>query len=213
MKRAALIIAVAAIAAGAVFVGRPRTDGSRSPARFIFTPDQQGRRHFRRSQFTEAARAFREPLWEGAAWYRAGEFEKAARAFARRNSAEAHYNQGNAWLMRGQYPAAIAWYDRALELRPGWTAAAENRALAAARAQMTGAQGPDMVEQKLGADQIVFDKNARKEGQDTELAGGKALSDPELQALWLRRVQTRPADFLKAKFAYQQAAQLEGGAP
>jgi Ca-activated chloride channel family protein len=32
-----------------------------------------------------------------------------------------------------------------------------------------------------------------------------------MQALWLRRVQTRPADFLRAKFAYQQAAQAEGG--
>lgn len=156
---------------------------------------------------------FREPLWQGAAWYRAGEFENAARAFARRNTAEAHFNQGNAWLMRGQYPAAIAWYDRALELRPDWQAAAENRALAVARAQTIEPQGGDMGDPKLGADKIVFDKNAKNEGLDTELAGGKALSDPELQALWLRRVQTRPADFLKVKFALQQAAGAEGGAP
>jgi Ca-activated chloride channel family protein len=26
-----------------------------------------------------------------------------------------------------------------------------------------------------------------------------------MQAMWLRRVQTRPADFLRAKFAYQHA--------
>jgi Ca-activated chloride channel homolog len=29
------------------------------------------------------------------------------------------------------------------------------------------------------------------------------LGDAQLQALWLRRVQTKPADFLRAKFAYQ----------
>jgi Ca-activated chloride channel family protein len=177
-----------------------------------FTPDQQGRRHFERGEFADAAADFRDPIWQGAAWYRAGEFEKAAQAFARRDTAEAHYNQGNAWLMHGKYEAAIASYTKALEKRPDWKEAAENRALAAARNQMTEAKGGDMGDQKLGADKIVFDKNAKNEGQDTEVAGGKALSNQEIQALWLRRVQTRPADFLKAKFAYQEAMRAAGGA-
>jgi Ca-activated chloride channel family protein len=176
-----------------------------------FTPDQQGQRHFERGEFAEAAQAFRDPMWQGIAWYRAGEFEKAAQALARRDTPEAHYNQGNAWLMRGKYDTAIASYDRALEKRPGWQEAADNRALAAARMKMTEATGGDMGDQKIGADKIVFDKNAKNDGQDTEIAGDKALSDQEMQALWLRRVQTRPADFLKAKFAYQHAMQAEGG--
>jgi Ca-activated chloride channel family protein len=175
-----------------------------------FTPDQQGQRQFQRGEFAGAAKAFRDPLWQGTAWYRAGEFDKAAQAFARRSSAEAHYNQGNAWLMRGKYDVAITCYDRALEKRSGWKEAIENRALAAARLKMIEAPGGDMGDQKLGADGIVFDKKAKNEGQDTEVAGGKALSDQEMQALWLRRVQTRPADFLKAKFAYQQAMEQEG---
>jgi Ca-activated chloride channel homolog len=75
---------------------------------------------------------------------------------------------------------------------------------------MTTVTGGDMGDQKIGADKIVFDKNAQSEGQDTEVAGGKALSDEEMQSLWLRRVQTRPADFLKAKFEYQQAMKQEG---
>jgi Ca-activated chloride channel family protein len=37
-----------------------------------------------------------------------------------------------------------------------------------------------------------------------ELAGGE-VSDEELRATWLRRVQTTPGDFLRAKFAYQAA--------
>ena len=175
-----------------------------------FTPDQQGRRHFERGEFLAAAETFQDPLWQGAAFYRAGEFEKAARAFARRDTAEAHYNQGNAWLMNGKYEDAIARYDRALTRRPGWQEAADNRELAAARLKMTTVTGGDMGDQKIGADKIVFDKNAKSEGQDTEVAGGKALSDQEMQSLWLRRVQTRPADFLKAKFEYQQAMKGEG---
>jgi Ca-activated chloride channel family protein len=175
-----------------------------------FTPDQQGRRHFERGEFIAAAEVFQDPLWQGAAFYRAGEFEKAARAFARRDTAEAHYNQGNAWLMNGKYEDAIASYDRALTRRPAWQEAADNRELAAARLKMTTVTGGDMGDQKIGADKIVFDKNAKSEGQDTEVAGGKALSDQEMQSLWLRRVQTRPADFLKAKFEYQQAMKGEG---
>lgn len=175
-----------------------------------FTPDQQGRRHFQRGEFTEAAADFRDPLWQGTAWYRAGEFAKAAQSFARRDTAEAHYNQGNAWLMHGKYETAIASYDRALKMRPDWKEAAENRALAAARAKMVEQAGGDLGDQKIGADEIVFDSKAKNEGQDTDISGGKALSDQEVQALWLRRVQTRPADFLKAKFAYQQAIREEG---
>jgi Ca-activated chloride channel homolog len=208
MNRKVIIVAV--LTAGVVFALWLLITDHRLPITFFLTPDQEGRRHFQRREFTEAAKAFRDPLWQGAAWYRAGEFEKAAQAFARRSSAEALYNQGNAWLMRGKYDTAITCYDRALEKCPGWKEAIENRALAAARLKRIEAPGGDMGDQKIGADGIVFDKKAKNAGQDTEVAGGKALSDQEMQALWLRRVQTRPADFLKAKFAYQQAMKQEG---
>lgn len=176
-----------------------------------FTPDQQGRRLYDKGQFAEAATTFEDPLWQGMAWYRAAEFEEAAQAFGRSDTAEAAFNQGNAWLMRGKYETAIASYDRALGLRPDWKEAAENRALAVARGKATEAKGGDMGDQKIGADKIVFDKDAKNEGQDTEVTGGEALSNQQIQALWLRRVQTRPADFLKAKFSHQQAVRAEGG--
>ena len=175
-----------------------------------FTPDQQGHRHFQRNEFVQAAQVFHDPMWQGAAWYRAGEFKKAAQSFARRDTADAHFNQGNAWLLRGKYETAIAWYDRALKQRPDWKEAIDNRALAAARAKMVERTGGDMGDQKIGADKIVFNKNTPNEGQDTEVEGGAVLTDQEIQALWLRRVQARPADFLKAKFFYQLAQETEG---
>jgi Ca-activated chloride channel homolog len=131
---------------------------------------------------------------------------------ARRDTPEAHYNQGNAWVMLGQYETAMACYDRALERRPGWREATENRALAAARAEALDIEGGNMTEGKLGADKILFDSGKKgPDAQTTEIAGGKALSDQEIQALWLRRVHTSPADFLKAKFAYQEAVRAQGG--
>jgi Ca-activated chloride channel homolog len=171
------------------------------------TPDQQGQRYFSRGEFVAAAERFRDPVWIGAAWYRAGEFARAAAAFARRDTPQALFNQGNARVMLGEYAAAIDCYDRALQRRPGWTLAIENRALAEARAKLVERTGGEMGDQKIGADDIVFDANAEDAAQATELAGTEALSDREIQALWLRRVQTDPADFLRAKFAYQAAEQ------
>ncbi len=179
-----------------------------------FTPDQQGRRLFERGEFTEAAEAFHDPLWQGVSWYRAGEFEKAANAFARRPTPEAFFNQGNALVFLGKYEEAAAAYDRALEILPDWQAARENRDLAAKRAEMLKAEGGDMGDQKLGADEIVFDADKENQGsQDTEVTAEQAVSQEEVQALWLRQVQTRPADFLKAKFRYQFQVGNEGGEP
>lgn len=175
-----------------------------------FTPDQQGQRDFNRAEFEAAAQSFRDPMWQGVAWYRAGEFEKAAQAFARRDTAEANFNQGNAWLLRGKYETAITSYDRALEQRPDWREAQENRELALARAKMVEQPGGEMGDQMIGADKIVFDKKKNSGGQDTEMAGEQAASNASVQAMWLRRVQTKPADFLKAKFAYQNAMDKEG---
>ena len=174
------------------------------------TPDQQGGRLFRQGKFREAAAAFRDPMWQGTAWYRAGEFEKAAQAFARRNHAEALYNQGNAWLFRGKYDLAIHCYLQALEARPDWKEARENLAIARARAKNLASKGGDFGDQREGADEIVFDKDKPGGGQDTEINAGQASSEAAIQEMWLRRVQTRPADFLKAKFAWQHAEAREG---
>ena len=171
------------------------------------TADQQGRIYLNRRQFSAAARTFHDPMWRGVALYRDGEFRQAAQVFTRIDTDQGCYNQGNAWLMHGDYQQAIVCYNRALEKRPGWIEAEQNKQLAIARAALVSQTGGDMGDQQLGADKIVFDKNARNEGQETQVDGGKAMSDQQIQALWLRRIQTRPADFLKAKFAYQQAMQ------
>ena len=68
-------------------------------------------------------------------------------------------------------------------------------------------EGGDMTGGKMGADDIVFDQDATKGDQEVEIAGGEPLSDQEIQALWLRRLQTEPADFLKSKFSFQNAQQ------
>ena len=177
-----------------------------------FTPDQQGQRLMNRGEFQAAAETFRDPMRQGVAWFRAGEFEKAEQAFARLGTADAEFNRGNCLIMRGKYDQAVERFDRALELNPELEDARINRNIAIARAKLVEKKGGDMGQQEIGADEIVFDKNKKSGGQDTETEGSQPLSDSEMQALWLRRVQTKPADFLKAKFAYQlSAGEQEGG--
>ncbi|MEP9375974.1 tetratricopeptide repeat protein [Aquabacter sp. CN5-332] len=177
------------------------------------TADQRGRFLFTRGQYQAAADAFVDPVWRGGALMRAGNFKDAAQAFAGVDTVEGAYDEGNALVMLGKYAEAIARYDRALAERPEWREAQGNRAIAQARAERLKAPGGDAGEQREGADQIVYDKDAKRpDGEATETAGAP-MSDAEIRALWLKRVETRPADFLRARFAYQlQAAEPPAGA-
>lgn len=200
---------IVAIAAGLALV----VMGDRLGWRDLWlTPDQLGRVLLAQNRPADAARAFRDPLWRGVALFRAGDFKAAAQAFAARDTAEGAYDQGNALVMLGQYEDALKRYDRALSLRPGWPEALNNREIARIRGERRKADGPAAEQPDLPPDQVVFDKDKRG-GDDATIQGDKTMSDEAVRALWLKRVQTRPADFLRAKFAYQLQAGPDGAAP
>jgi Ca-activated chloride channel family protein len=146
--------------------------------------------------------------------YRDGQFKDAAAAFARVHSPETAYDRGNALLMHGKYSDAIASYDRALQQRPDWQEAKANRDLAEARRKMLEPPQDDAggTGGQEKPDEIVFDDRPKQSGdsKEVEVVTGGKMSDEQLQALWLRRVQTKPADFLRAKFAYQLSHQQQG---
>lgn len=177
----------------------------------LLTPDQKAHRLFGVGEFASAAETFRDPMGRGAALYRQGEFEEAAGVFAGYDTSEAAFNQGNSLVFLGRYDEAVARYERALELRLGWEDAVVNRDIAAARAAMLKREGGNSTGGMLGADDIVFSDTGSDAGEQVETEGGKPLSDEELRAIWLRQVQTRPADFLRAKFAYQAATRSDDG--
>ncbi|CAN7145103.1 tetratricopeptide repeat protein [Bosea sp. LjRoot9] len=176
------------------------------------TPDQRGRVLIGESRPADAAKAFRDPLWRGVALFRAGDFKGAAQAFATADTPSGAFDQGNALVMLGQYDDALKRYDRALALRPGWTAAFTNREIARVRGTRKKAEGGETGQTDSRPDEVVFDKT-KKGGEDTSIEAAMPMSDEAVRALWLKRVQTRPADFLRAKFAYQLRAQLGVAAP
>lgn len=175
-------------------------------------PDQRGRVLLARNAPADAAEAFRDPLWRGVALYRAGDFKQASQAFAARDTAIGAFDQGNALVMLGQYEDAMKRYDRALALRPGWPEASRNREIARIRAERRKTRGGETDQTDSKPDEIVYDKD-RKGGEDTTIEQASPMSDEAVRALWLKRVQTQPADFLRAKFAYQLGAGSTGAPP
>jgi len=175
-----------------------------------YTPDQQGQRLMDQDEFQLAANKFTTPERIGTALFMAGDFEKAASVLGRSASAEAHYNRGNAHIMLGQYDAAIEAYQTALSKRPDWQEAQQNLQIATLRKQALAPPDDDHggTGGMLEADEIVFDQSGRVNKSSNEEvidAGDQQLGEDEMRAMWLRKVEARPADFLAARFNYQLA--------
>jgi Ca-activated chloride channel family protein len=166
------------------------------------TPDQRGQRLMEAGRYAEAAAQFADPMWRGVAQFRAGDFKTAAETFGGMDTADAAYDQGTALIMLGKYDDAIQRFDRALALRPGWADAQANRTLATVRAAKVKQTGGDTGDQEQTADQIVYDKT-KKGGLDTKIDGAAVMSDQSVRAMWLKRIEPRPAEFLRSRFLFQ----------
>ena len=175
-----------------------------------FTPDQQGQRLMDRGEYEQAAAKFTTPDKIGAALFLAGEFEKAAAVLGRSGSAEATYNRGNAHVMLGDYDAAIEAYRIALSKKPDWTEAEQNLQIATLRMQALAPPEDDYggTGGQLEADEFVFDQGGRVNKSSSEQvidASDQQMGEEAMRAMWLRKVETRPADFLAVRFNYQLA--------
>lgn len=170
------------------------------------TPDQRGQILLWQGLPADAAAAFQDPFWRGVALYRSGDFKGAAQAFATPQTPESAFNRGDAFVLLGQYDDAVKSFDKALTLRPGWPEAQRNRAIALARAALRKTAGGETDQTDSKPDEIVYDKT-RKGGEQTPAEPGQQMSDDAVRAMWLKRVQTRPADFLRARFAWQLSNQ------
>ena len=177
------------------------------------TPDQQGRDAFARGDFTLAAQRFADLRWRAAACYRAGDAACAIDAWSRFDDADAEYNLGNVTLREGQLDTALARYDRALRLHPGWPEATDNRDLTLRLIDAALARQREKARQRLGErsddeggpDQRTDDKSGQgKPGQVMVQKLGRG----DIDAIWLRNIQTDPAAFLRRRFA----AELDGAA-
>ncbi len=93
------------------------------------TQDQRAQKHFAAEEYAEAAADFADDQWRAAAAYRDGQFVASAKQLAGIDTADAHYNRGNALARAGQFAAAIEAYDASLKLDPEHADAQYNKRL------------------------------------------------------------------------------------
>jgi Ca-activated chloride channel family protein len=188
-----------------VFVLPPSGDQSRfSWMDLWLTHDQQGRYYFERGEYKKAAAKFEDPIWKGLALSRADDYEDALNAFALSDSAEAWYNQGNALAHMGKYPDAVQAYQQALARRNPWPDAQENLALVESLIPKPKANKKEEQEEEapnLPPDQTKFDEKG-KQGKKVQI---QKLDPKKMAEIWMRNIQTTPADFLRRRFAMQAA--------
>jgi Ca-activated chloride channel family protein len=95
--------------------------------------DEQAADAFARGRTGEearlAARLGPESPWRALMLYRAARHAEAAELFALHDTAQAHYNRGNALALAGRLEGALEAYGAALERRPAMRDALHNRAL------------------------------------------------------------------------------------
>ena len=100
-------------------------------------------------------------MQQAAEAYRKGDFARAAQLYQGLDSADGHYNRGNALAKAGRYPQAIDAYDRALQQQPGMADAIANRAAVEAAMKRKPPPGP-----KQDGQQNPQQDGEQNQGQD-----------------------------------------------
>ena len=132
------------------------------------TPDQLGQKAFQAKDYEAAAQDFENPAWRAAARYRNGDFAGAVADLKDHDSAQAHYNRGNALARQGQFAAAVAAYDEALKRAPDDGDAKYNKALLEKQLEEQKQK-----EQSQQGQSNKRDKNASSERSEAQTNGGK----------------------------------------
>ncbi|MGY3902958.1 vWA domain-containing protein [Aeromonas lusitana] len=174
----------------------------------FFTQAQQGRWAFEHGHYPAAAAHFSDPYWKGVSAYLAADYDLAEASLARLDTANAYFYLGNSYVKRFKFSEAILAYQQALKKQPKFPEASANLALAQALLKDHEAQqeaGPP--DEK--ADKTVEDNTSSKGGKAEQQQTPQASSDE----LWLKNLNTSPAQFLKRKFLLQDAASLTAEEP
>ncbi len=177
------------------------------------SPNQQGQWYFSQGEYLKAAQLFDHTQWRATAFYSAQEFLIADTLWEKEPGYLALYHRGNALAHQQRYQHAIESYRLSLKLQPDFLPARENLSLVEVLAKQPAAVTDYSSGEKarLEADEIVFEKNTERMRQASENESIEAgqLSSEEVQALWMRRLQSTPSDFLRLKFRYQLQQEVE----
>lgn len=135
--------------------------------------DQRAQQALQAKQPQQAAQLFKNPEWRAAANYQAGNFKAAADDLQGIDSADAHYNRGNALAKEGQLAEAMKAYEEALKRNPKHDDAKFNRDLV----EQIMKQQPQQDQQQKGDKKDQQGKPDGKNGQDPSSESGNDKSE------------------------------------
>lgn len=167
------------------------------------THDQQGRWYFEHGDYAQAAQRFDDPMWKGRAQYQAGDYEGALATFAGQRGAQASFYMGNALAHLQDYANAVKAYDNALALAPHMAEAAHNRDLMR-QLLAKPKQAPQQDEEDEESDDIKMQKKHAQIERST-------LIPVPSEDVWMRGLNTSPAQFLKQRFEQEAGGAAGGG--
>lgn len=193
--------------------------------------DQQAQKALQQDRAADAAALAQDPAIAGEALYRSGEFAAAGQSWSQMDEADSHYNRGNSMAQAGEFEAALAAYDAALEDNPEMEDAIFNRALVEQMQQQQqeqenaegepseeqsgedseeGEQGDEQSSEnqqdgEQGDEQSEQQQDGEEQGEPTESEMEQNWSEEDAQAMeqWLRRIPDDPGGLLRRKFRNQ----------
>lgn len=211
LRWGALLLAGALVPAALAPAGPARAAGLHETlAGWFWTADQRGARLYAAHRYAEAAETFADPQWRAAALFRAGKYAEAAAALAAIPTATAQANRGLSLVRGRDYQAGADAFEGALKLDPSNAAAARDldvtRRIIAYLTETRDAEDQDS--QSEPPDDTATDLSG-DQGRLARIDASSQLSEDAAEQ-WMRAVETKPADFLKSRFAIEAAAPQAG---
>ncbi|PUA30037.1 MAG: hypothetical protein B0W54_05780 [Cellvibrio sp. 79] len=130
--------------------------------------NQQAYEQLQQHNSTEAAQNFTDPEWKAGAQYRAGDYANAAQTYSQLDTADAHYNRGNALTKAKKLPEALKAYDEALKLQPDMADAKKNRQIVENLIKQQKEQNQDQQNQDQHSDQNKDEQDKQDQQQDKD---------------------------------------------
>ncbi|MEO7108327.1 MAG: tetratricopeptide repeat protein [Rhodoferax sp.] len=137
------------------------------------TPDQRGQTLLQQGDARGAAQIFSDPQHKGHAALQAQDYGGAAKILTGIDTAEAHYNRGNALAHMGDLQGAINAYDAALKHNPQHADARHNRDVVAAELKKQKDDKKDSSKQEKQNDKEKASKDDSKAGDKSNGKNGE----------------------------------------
>jgi Ca-activated chloride channel family protein len=161
-------------------------------------PNQQAVQAFNQQQYPQAADEFQNPDWRAAAQYKAGQYQQAAETLKNAQTADEHYNRGNALAQAGQLQEALQAYQQALKLDPGHQDAKYNKDLVEKKLQEQQKQNKQQNNHQDKDQQKDKDKQQEKDQQKSEQDKSQQEQNLQQDQSGQQNQQSEPKDAQKS---------------